>query len=239
MRFGFVLLAVLFVYSNLASADERDVRIAQLFAPGRYSAEILALTPPPDVAASMREFESAMQRNPEWFKKYVEEHSTPGKPLPYHEKMGISQADYERIHTAKREFKLLPVAKCEISITKTDKELLEISGTNAAACLNGLVINAQSRSITYQRLMASECNLVEPNKTAVASISGVTWTQTIRQPENDRALLYLSVGQFVESPDWIFVNFLYKKLQEGSPIVDHELILRFPLQATLPVDAAR
>ena len=230
MRINLILLFAFFLSARIAIADERDERISRLIVPGKYEAEILVLTPPPDVAASMREFELAMLRDPVFFKKYVEENFVAGTPLPYHEKMGISKAAYERINSAKSEFKLLPIANCELTITETASGILEFSGTDAAKCLNGLRMDPKTRSLSYHQLKANDCNLVEPKKTAIASISGVTWTHSKQKPETEKAFLYLSIGQYVESPNRIFINFICKRLNGGVAEINHEIATRFAMK---------
>ncbi len=61
---------------------------------GAVTGELLEAQPRPDVARVQQKFAAAQRRNPQWFRRYVQEHGRTDRPLPWHENFGITREEY-------------------------------------------------------------------------------------------------------------------------------------------------
>ena len=225
-----MMLFVLFLWAGPIFGDERDARISTLVVPGKYEASILELRPPADVAESLQKFETAIRGNQAWFQQYVKENMVPGKPLPYHEKFGISKTAYERINAAKSETQLVPVENCEVTIVEKPNGRFQFTGTGRASCLDGLEVDRSQRALQYKKLVANDCRLVDPKKGAIAPITGVTWKSDESKPESKNSKLYVSIGRLGGSKDQIFLNFIAQTSQNGKQEFAHDIAIQFSIK---------
>jgi len=78
---------------------------------------------PADIRGILLRFNSAIAANKEWFTAYTS-HLPPGQPLPYNEKFGITQGEYERIKSIDKVHPALKVVDTQrISILRQDDKI--------------------------------------------------------------------------------------------------------------------
>jgi hypothetical protein len=92
-----------------------------LLLPGEYRAEVLELVVPPRLEALSAKTVAAMQADPKWTQEYVRRHATknPGGPLPFHPKLGLTQAEHEEFLALADEQQLAPTSTFPLTIART------------------------------------------------------------------------------------------------------------------------
>jgi hypothetical protein len=75
------------------------------------TADVMELSPPPRMQELTQRIREAAARNPEWFQEHAAK-ATPGEPLPYDSRLGVSEAEY-------REFLQLVEAVTLVKVKET------------------------------------------------------------------------------------------------------------------------
>jgi hypothetical protein len=99
-------------------------------ASGKIIGHVMTLSVAPEDQAIDRQFRVAVQNNMDWFKKYVTGQKA-GGPLPYDRRMGITEAQYQRLLHMKADF--LPADPIEIDVTKTADGSIAFASTSPKA----------------------------------------------------------------------------------------------------------
>jgi hypothetical protein len=121
------LIIILLLFASPALRAQR-AEAAMAFADSLFHASSFgfAITEfdfPADIRGILLRFNSAIAANKEWFTAYTS-HLPPGQPLPYNEKFGITQAEYERIKSIDKVHPALKVVDTQrISILRQDSRI--------------------------------------------------------------------------------------------------------------------
>lgn len=84
---------------------------------GSYRAESFTLGIPNELAGVQSRFADAVARKQSWFQAYVAKlNLQPGEPLPYHEQMEVSRAEYEALTKAYERPAIIPLQTIEIRV---------------------------------------------------------------------------------------------------------------------------
>ena len=90
--------------------------------------EVFIVLPPKDIEKYVTKVRESASKDPEWFKEFSAD-ATPGVPLPFHEKLGLSKKEYQdyRKLWRDREFKVLE--KIRLRLEKDgERYLIRIAG---------------------------------------------------------------------------------------------------------------
>lgn len=136
----------------------------------------------PEDQAISRQFRSAVRDNMDWFKKAVTSNA-PGTPLPYDRRMGITEAQYQRLLHMKSDAKPGAAVKVEVKRAADGSVSFAPQG-DAAAALKDVRFPADEKSAETPIGALSILNEIH-QKDAAAPIgvwNGVEWA---RVAEND------------------------------------------------------
>ena len=103
---------------------------------GVIKGHVVTLRVAPEDQAISKQFQLAVQNNMDWFKHYVTANQA-GVPLPYNPKMGVTEAQYQRLMHLKAEIqKQAPIdiivrrgADGSLAFTSTDSAAASLQGT--------------------------------------------------------------------------------------------------------------
>ena len=121
------LITMLLLLTSTA-LHAQGVKAAMAFADSLFHASscdllITEFDFPPDIREILLRFNNAITANKEWFTAYSS-HLSPGQPLPYDEKFGITQGEYERIKSMDKVHPALKVVDTQrISILRQDDKI--------------------------------------------------------------------------------------------------------------------
>jgi hypothetical protein len=97
--------------------------------------EVVAVLPPEQIQPFIEKVKEASQNDREWFEKYSAD-AQPGVPLPYHEKLGLTKAEYDQYLTLweQRDFK--KIQDLAVRLEKMgDQWVIRVGGAGAKITL--------------------------------------------------------------------------------------------------------
>ena len=101
--------SALVILSGFSVAQEAPAVLSKYLKPDSPArGQIVVVEPPKEISPYVRKVEKAAQADPEWFKAFSK-NSTPGVPLPFHEKLGLTKEEYEIYNKLWDERKMNPV----------------------------------------------------------------------------------------------------------------------------------
>lgn len=219
-----VVSAALFI-SN-ATAQEVPKVFASFLKPGEnVKGELVVVLPPKEIQTYINKVKEASKNDPVWFKEYSEK-SKPGIPLPFDEKLGLTQSEYQKYRELwdKREFKAIqPVG---LRLEEVDGKW-KIRATGEAARLSLLrYLPAEDVVQSTNGKLARIEDIDAPAESILGAWKGYEWkfeeeTGLSKVKEN------FAIG---ETADKKFVLIVYR-LQDistaGSVLFDRSMVIRF------------
>jgi hypothetical protein len=82
-----------FMLPSFAAAQSLGAEVQRLFPLGQVTVEVLQPSSPPRLASLTQQLQAAVQADPDWFREYALS-AEGGQPLPYHPKLGLTEAEY-------------------------------------------------------------------------------------------------------------------------------------------------
>ncbi len=187
--------------------------VAALLTTGTIAVDVMQFSAPPRLTELTARLQQAAQRDPEWFTAYVQS-ATPGEPLPYHPKLGLSEPEYREMLALTGSTRLAPVARAELTIEAMPYGW-ELDGGEALPELRGVEIDTLLGQIRTPMGRTTEVTaiLASEHQRATGPWDGVQWKHqdsTIlsghgtsitfalgRLRDSGRVLLYYDAGQLV------------------------------------------
>ena len=135
-------LTVLLVHTLLAHgllAQEAPTLFGKYLVPGVAArGQIVVVEPPKEISKYVAKVEKAARADPEWFKTYSKT-AKPGIPLPFHEKLGLTNEDYAAYNRLWDERKMVPLRDGNVVVrleqSKPGEWMVRVSGKGAPLSL--------------------------------------------------------------------------------------------------------
>lgn len=211
--------------ATVASTAGPSVRA--LISAGTHQAERLELWAPPRLAELTQKLTLGAQANPQWFQDYMAQ-ATPGQPLPYDRRLGISEAEYREYLALGDSLQLRPADTVALAIESVPEgwrfgELTEVVG------LRGVSIDTLKNEVTSPQFGAMRgVAAVTPNATqgATGQWSGPRWTiEEVDQNVMTGTLAEFSVGR-LEASGQTLIYYDAKRAIQGTMVAQDKLVLR-------------
>ncbi len=188
------------------------------------------VVPPADIDKYVAKVENAARQDPEWFQTYSTS-SPPGTPLPFHEKLGLTRAEYDDyiVLWRKREFRT--IEEVMLLLRKSSGETWTITSTGEAGAISTLRFDPETGNF---RSPNGELVRIEDIKADPDSIlgewSGPEWrfeeeTSFGQTKEN------IAFGKFADDKHGLIVYRVQEISSEGTRLLDRSLVIRFALGA--------
>jgi len=184
--------------------------------------------PPKEIAPYLKMLEKAAFSDPKWFKEYTKEFRS-GEPLPFHEKLGMTQADYDQYIALweKRSFQeVKPVA---IRLEEGDDGLWMIRTSDPAFAISTLRFDAQKMTLKSPN---GELTRVDDVDTSPASLLGAWFGEEWRHSSEtsiSKTQENFAIGKLKDQN----LGYLIYRIQElsssGRKLYDNRLVIRFPI----------
>ena len=225
---------------NEDKVDKDGQTIQTLLKEGEYQADVMdKVTMPPKTQELMQKFQLAMQKNPDWFLEAQKKVQETGQPLPYDERIGMTENEYA-------EFLELMQNDNGMEMTKSGTETVSIKhsggrilfrGTGTLDILNDVSIDfsGQLANIGQFKLEQVDSVNVTDDKNALKSKwTGVTWRfetsnkniEDLKAVEDFQGLnmkIYkVTVGQ-LERTTKIYMQIQKSEIENGQKTVDIKL----------------
>jgi len=194
-------------------------------------ADLVVVLPPEEIQTYINKVKEASTKNPEWFKEYSAK-SKPGIPLPYDEKLGLSQKEYQEYRELwdKREFKT--IQQVGLRLTKVGDEKTgirwKIRASGEASRLSLLSYDPKEDVVvsTNGKLARLE-DINAPAESILGEWKGREWkfeeeTGLSKVKEN------FAIGETADGKYGLIVYRLQDVSSAGSLLFDRRMVIRFP-----------
>jgi hypothetical protein len=182
---------------------------AELLAPGSHPVWIMDLGPPAEAETLMRQWLSALRADPEWYAAYSKAHSRPGEPLPYHPKMGMSEAQYQRMLSLAKQTKLTRVERAALTVTREGPTRVALHGGVVLPDLTGITVDfaADRVNTPYGRLEGSQPIAVTDPESPTGPWSGRRWSvDTVDPATRQGAVVELNLGRLADGTAMLYYD---------------------------------
>jgi hypothetical protein len=182
---------------------------------GVISGKVMELVAPTGLVRISEKMQRAVQKDATWFKSYVAK-AKEGEPLPYHQRLGVTKAEYDSILHAK--MALQENGSVSIKFTTNGQGSLEFAADGAASALTGVKLPAGQKyaETSYGNLTTfSEISQDDPDS-ATGRWKGVQWkkdesipsvTLALGRRESGGGIMYYNVTASAGNPGQTLIVF--------------------------------
>ncbi|MFK8031757.1 MAG: hypothetical protein AB8G18_16090 [Gammaproteobacteria bacterium] len=117
-----------------------------LSVPSSVDAQIQTIEYTPEIRSLTDKLTENLEKNSEWFEQYSSQ-LAPGKRIPYHPNMGLTEAQYQQLLGGEEQTRLTPTGGARLSFTWRDDDVLKIQGLPDEAPFDTLLYEGVSDSL--------------------------------------------------------------------------------------------
>lgn len=175
MRFV-LALSLLLSFPQARAAQGQTPTVQALLRPGQHRAELLDMGPSPRLQELTDKVKAAAQADPTWFQQHAAM-ATPGDPIPYHQKLGVTRAEYDELLHLLTTAQMRPSDTVIVVIESTDKGFRLGTGTGIPS-LRGLEIDTVANTVRAGVGLLASGDPILPTKDqqATGEWGGPRWT---------------------------------------------------------------
>lgn len=186
------------------------------------------MVPPETIEPYVAKVEAAAKEDPAWFKEYSMK-STPGVPLPFDEKLGLTKEEYDayRAEWDKRTFQeAQPVA---LRLEKSDDGNWMIRATGPGFPISSLRYDETKKELTSPNGVMTQIEDINADSDSILGAwSGQEWkheseTTISKTREN------FGIGKLKDEPSGYLVYRLQEVSNTGRKLYDRRIIIKFPI----------
>jgi hypothetical protein len=230
MKFQTPLIALVSICSLHASDIPKF--FDGLFTPNvPINAQIGIVMPPPEIDKYVAKVETAARLDSKWFKEYSGQ-STPGAPLPYDKRLGLTQEEYNEYLKlwARREFK--PIEDVTLMLHENAGNTWILNSTGSSNVITTL--RYEPKADVFESPSGTLKRLKDINADP-ASILG-KWTGHEWKFEENSSLgdtrENFAIGQLAGNKYGIIIYRSQEISTTGTKMLDKSILLRFPIGKT-------
>ncbi|MEO8616707.1 MAG: hypothetical protein ABI600_16300 [Luteolibacter sp.] len=221
-------LVALVSTANLHAAEAPKVfeGLFELNVPVR--GQIGVVLPPQEIDKYVAKVEAAARKDPKWFREFSGQ-ATPGAPLPYDERLGLTNEEYKEYLELwkKREFK--SIEEIVLLLRQNADASWTVSATGGGSTLTTLRYQTKD---DFFRSPNGELKRIKDIEADASSILG-QWSGREWKFEEETGLgkvkENLALGRFADNQFGILVYRAQELSSEGTRLLDKSLVIRFPL----------
>lgn len=227
MKFPLTLAAIASL--GVAYSAEVPKIFAGFFTPNiPLKAQIGLVVPPQEINKFIAKVETAARKDPKWFREFSAA-SSPGTPLPYDERLGLTKEEYDEYLKlwAAREFK--PIEDVVLLLRESPTDTWTLSATGKASTLTTLRYFEKNDCFRSPNGELKRITDVKADSSSILGAwSGLEWkfeeeTGLGKTKEN------LAIGRFADNKYGIIVYRAQELSSEGTRLLDKSMVIRFPL----------
>lgn len=183
--------------------------------------------PPPEIEPYMVKVQAATVADPEWFRAFMKE-SEAGLPLPYHEKLGLTQEEYKAYREMWDKRAFTPDQAVAVRLEKASDGMWMIRASGEAFPISSLRYDADKKELSSPNgKMEKLANVDAHQDSILGAWKGHEWkheskTSISQTTEN------FAIGKLVGKN----LGYLVYRIQEvstsGRKLYDRSIIIQFP-----------
>lgn len=219
---------VLALLSSILSAQVPEVFDGLFEKEVPVRASIGVVMPPPEIEKFLSKVQTAARKKPKWFMEFSK-NAKPGTPLPYHENLGLTKAEYDEYLElwAKREFK--GMSEVMLVLRETFGNTWSLTASGEAGAISTLRYDPKTDTF---RSPNGELKRLEDINADASSILGA-WTGKEWRFEEKSELGQIkenfAIGKLGKSGFGLVIYRAQEISTEGSRLLDKSLVIRFAL----------
>lgn len=193
-------------------------------------AQIGTVIPPAEIDKYIAKVETAARQDPEWFKTYSTSFA-PGTPLAFHEKLGLTRAEYDEYIALWRKREFRTVEEVMLLLRKSSGNTWTVTATGEAGAISTLRFNPETGNF---RSPNGELLRIEDIKADAESILG-EWSGPEWRYEEETSFGItkenIAFGTFADGKNGLIIYRVQEISTEGTRLMDRSLVVRFALGA--------
>ncbi|MEO5715250.1 MAG: hypothetical protein ABIT37_17355 [Luteolibacter sp.] len=190
--------------------------------------QIGVVLPPPEIDKYVAKVEKAARADPKWFKEFSGQ-ATPGAPLPYDARLGLTQEEYNEYLKLWNQRAFKGIEDVVLLLRNSAENTWTLSCTGTGSTLTTLRYVAKDDIF---RSPNGELKRIKDIEADASSILG-QWTGHEWKFEEETGLGKVkenfAVGQFADKKFGLIVYRAQELSSEGTRLLDKSLVIRFPL----------
>lgn len=191
-------------------------------------AQIGTVVPPAEIDKHIAKVEAAAKQDPEWFKTYSTS-SAPGTPLPYHEKLGLTRAEYDEYIALWRQREFRAIEEVMLLLRKSSGDTWTVTATGEAGAISTLRFHPETGNF---RSPNGELVRIDDIKAEADSILG-EWSGPEWRYEEETTFgttkENIAFGRYADGKNGLIVYRIQEVSTEGTRLMDRSLIIRYAL----------
>lgn len=191
-------------------------------------AQIGMVLPPAEIDKHVAKVEAAARVDPDWFREYSTS-SPPGTPLPYHEKLGLTRAEYDDYIALWRKREFRPMEDVMLLLRESTGGTWTLTATGEASMLSTLRYHVEADEF---RSPNGKLDRIEDIDAHPDSILGA-WKGPEWRFEEETGLGQtkenIAFGKFADGKHGLVVYRVQEISSEGTRLMDRSLVVRFAL----------
>ena len=217
--------------SAMATAQEVPAVLGNYLKPDvNARGQVVIVEPPKEIAAYVKKVEIAAKADSKWFTEYSKS-AKPGVPLPYHERLGLTQEEYDTYNKLWDERKMKPVKDGNVIVrlehTKKGDWMIRVSGKGSPISL--LHYHPEADSMKSPNGMLTRLKDIDADpRSTLGKWTGHEW-KFEQEDGLGKTKENFAIGKLVGTKYGLLVYHLQSISQAGRRLFDKSLVIRFPL----------
>lgn len=225
---------------NGNKSDNRNNSLLTLLKEGEYKVGVMdKVTMPPRTQELMQKFQAAIKKNPDWFLEAQKKVKETGQPLPYDERIGMTEEEYIDFLKLMQNGNGMEMTKSgteNVSIKHSDGKII-FKGTGTLDILNEVSINLSGQLANIGQFKLEQIdsvNVTDDNNALKSKWTGITWrfetssknTEDLKSFEDYQDLnmkIYkVTLGQ-LERTKKLYMQIQKSEIENGQKTLDIKL----------------
>ncbi len=199
---------------------------------GTVRVSLMDLVPPPRLNELNARVQAALSSDPAWWAEYNRTNQQPGKPLPYHPKMGVTEAEYREMVALVEGVRLSPVRQAELTVRDEGNGRFVMNGGTALPELTGVVVDLANNRVDTPFGSTLTSAPIAPDarkQQATGPWKGMSWTREELQPQTRTGtVISFTLGRLQQSGRGI-LYYEAGRVQGGKPMGRVSRVLTYDL----------
>ena len=205
---------------------------------GTVTAEVMdSIHHDPQKIMIIRKYQAAIQANKDWYLDYCKI-SIPGKPLPWHQNMGITEPEYVEMNDYISNIEAIPSTSEKVQIFNTNA-VIHFSAVGKCALLNNFAISLERKAVRFGKnvMTFTDSIQVKNDRNALRSAwTGYSWKfedpapgdpEYVNKIEEQNIKFYQFTKGILEKTGKIFMQIKGSEIREGFREVNFDLPIVF------------
>ena len=232
MKFQFpaVFTALTFCAASGLSAEVPDVFKGLFEKEVPVRAHIGMVVPPAEIDKHVAKVEAAARANPEWFEEYSTS-SPPGSPLPFHENLGLTQAEYDEYLALWRQREFRPTEEVMLLLRPSFGGTWTITASGEAGMLSTLRFDPEAGTFRSPNGVLKRIEDIEADPDSILGEWGGPEWRFEEETGFGQTKENIALGRFADGKHGLVVYRIQEVSAGGTRLLDRSLVIRFALGA--------